>query len=65
MVQRHAHRQCHLVSVALGPWLVAVGLVTMVAAGLLLVLAAARARQLAANTLWDEPDPTPQSTRTG
>lgn len=53
------------VSVALGPWLVAVGLLTMVAAGLLLVLAAARSRQLATNTLWDEPDPTPQSTRTG
>lgn len=50
------------VSVALGPWLVAVGLVTLAVAGVLLVTAASRSRDLAADTLWNEPDPRPQGT---
>jgi len=52
------------VSVALGPWMVAVGLLTMAVSGVLLVIAAARSQNLAANTLRDEPDPGPQSTQT-
>jgi len=48
------------VSVALGPWLVAVGLLTMAVSGVLLVIAAARSRTQVGASPSPEPSPEPQ-----